>query len=277
MTTVQTMQMPMTRSVRGGWMPRVMLGSSLVLAAAISGCNSGPKQAELVPPELLVAPYDTSRGEVLWAVAPLGNESGVSTVDTDLVADALVAKIDEARGVACLPLNRTIAAMRSRGMRSVRTPGDARTLATALGVDALLVGNITAYDPYDPPKLGLSLALYSRQRAQGDELDPVKLKSSFSDYGQISRSQFADRPAAVVSEHLDGSNHEVQMELRRYATGRHDQTSALGWRSALASMDLYTEFAAHFAVSRLLEQERLRLGQSTSTVSEAQAPASQQP
>jgi hypothetical protein len=277
MTTVQTMHMPKTRSVRRGWMPRVMLGSSLVLAAALSGCNSGPKQAELVPPELLVAPYDTSRGEVLWAVAPLGNESGVSTVDTDLVADALVAKIDQARGIACLPLNRTIAAMRSRGMRSVRTPGDARILATALGVDALLVGNITAYDPYDPPKLGLSLALYSRQRAEGDELDPVKLKTSFSDYGQISRSQFADRPAAVVSETLDGANHEVQMELRRYATGRHDQTSALGWRSALASMDLYTEFAAHFAVSRLLEQERLRLGRSTSTVSEAQAPASQQP
>lgn len=277
MTTVQTMHMPITRSVRRGWKPLAVLSSSLVLAAALGGCNSGPKQAELVPPELLVAPYDTSRGEVLWAVAPLGNESGVSTVDTDLVADALVAKIDEARGVACLPLNRTIAAMRSRGMRSVRTPGDARTLATALGVDALLVGNITAYDPYDPPKLGMSLALYSRQRTEGDELDPVKLKTSFSDYGQISRSQFADRPAAVVSEHLDGANHEVQMELRRYASGRHDQTSALGWRSALASMDLYTEFAAHFAVSRLLEQERLRLGQSTSTVSEAQAPASQQP
>lgn len=277
MTTVQTMLMPYTRLIRGGWKPRALLISSLVCAAAISGCNSGSGQAELVPPELLVAPYDTSRGEVLWAVAPLGNESGVSTVDTDMVADALASKIDEARGIACLPLNRTIAAMRSRGMRSVRTPGDARTLATALGVDAVLVGNITAYDPYDPPKLGLSLALYSRQRQGSDEFDPVKLKTSFSDYGQVTRSQFADRPAAVVTEHLDGANHEVQMELRRYASGRHDHGSALGWRSSLASMDLYTEFAAHFAVSRLLEQERLRLGQPSGTVSEAQAPTSQQP
>lgn len=265
MTTVQPM-LVLDHSRRA--LRRVALAALLSVAAVAGACEK--QRGVLVPPETLVAPYDSSKGDVLWAVAPLGNESGVSTVDTDLVADALVAQIDGVRGVACLPLNRTLGAMRARNMRTIRTPADARQLAIALGVDALVVGNITAYDPYNPPKLGLSLALYSRDRAPAaDAFDPTKLKTSFTDYGQVSRSQFVDRPAAVVSEHLDGSNHEVQMALRRYAQGRTDPDSSLKWRKGLASMDLYTEFAAYFAVSRLLEQERLRLTPAPATVSAA--------
>lgn len=259
MTTVQTM----FKVLR--W---AAAGTVVVVFGAASGCQPQGR-AEPVPPQMLVAPYDVSSGEVLWAVAPIGNESGVSAVDVDGVADALVARINEVRGLACLPLNRTFAAMRARGLRAIRTPGEARQLAAALGVDALVVGNVTAYDPYDPPKLGLSLALYSRERGQVEGIDPVRLRSSYTDYGQISRSQFADRPAAVVSEHLDGANHEVQMELRRYAQGRHDADSARGWRGHLASMDLYTEFAAYLAVSRLLDQERLRLGRPVRAVTTA--------
>lgn len=273
MTTVQPMLV--FHSARRG-PRRLVFAALLCFATAIGACEK--QRGVLVPPEVLVAPYDTSNGDVLWAVAPLGNESGVSTIDTDLVADALVAKIDEVRGVACLPLNRTFAAMRARNIRSIRTPADARQLATALGVDALVVGNITAYDPYNPPKLGLTLALYSRDRAPAaDAFDPTKLKTSFTDYGQVSRSQFVDRPAAVVSEHLDGSNHEVQMALRQYAQGRTDSDSSLKWQKGLASMDLYTEFAAYFAVSRLLEQERLRLTPAPTTVSSAPNPANPQP
>jgi len=262
---------------------QIMLCRGFACAAGVSACvglwacDSSKRRDALVPPEVLVAPYDLSRGDVLWAVAPLGNESGYASADAEMVADALVAKIDEARGIACLPLNRTIAAMRSKNMRAVRTPGDARQLAMALGVDAVVVGNITNYDPYDPPKLGLALALYSRDRESGEPVDPMKLKSSFTDYGQITRSQHADRPAAVVSEHLDGANHEVQMELRRYVSGRHDSESALGWRGSLASMGLYTEFAAFVAVSRILEQERLRLGLPGSTMTTAETSEAKQP
>lgn len=264
MTTVQTMLRVFARGAL----------AALVLVTH-AACQPQGRPAP-VPPQVLVAPYDASTGEVLWAVAPLGNESGVSEVNLDMIADALVARIDEVRGIACLPLNRTLAAMRARGMRSIRTPGDARQLALALGVDALVVGNVTAYDPYDPPKLGLSVALYSRDRSMAKPIDPVKLKRSYSDYGQITRSQFADRPSAVISEHLDGANHEVKMELMRYAQGRHEADSARGWRGHLASMDLYTEFAAFVAVSRLLEQERLRLGQPGSAMTTAN-PAGTQP
>ncbi len=254
MTTVQTMQ-EVRALVRG-----VRAGVCLVLVAALVGCASN--KDPLSPPRPLVSPYDTVNGEALWAVAPLMNETGVSFVDTGAVADALVAAVGEVRGIACLPLNRTLLAMRGRQVKSVSTPGEARALANTLGVDGLIVGTVTAYDPYDPPKLGLSLVLWTRERSGLAAVDPVQLQSAFSDQDRRARRNWSvDRPSATVSEHLDASNHEVLMALRQYQTGRSDPGSALGWRSGLVSMDLYTRFAAHWAVSRLLEQERIRVGQ----------------
>lgn len=222
------------------------------------GC--GGTRDQLNPPDVLVAPYNTVQGDVLWAVAPLANESGASFVDTGMVSDALIAKIDEVRGVACLPLNRTLAAMRARGLRRISTPAEARQLAQELGVDGLIIGTITAYDPYDPPTLGLKLALFARNPGvDAPHLDPLKLQMSYTEFDRSLASAYLTKPVATVSEHLDGANHEVQMELQRYATGRHEPSGALGWRSMLKSMPLYTEFTAFVAVSRLIEQERLRV------------------
>lgn len=251
MTTVQTM----LGTCRAGF---ALVAASLLILV-LGGCT--PNRDTRVPPQVLVSPYDSSQGDALWAVVPLANESGVSFANTDLVADSLIAKINEVRGVACLPLNRTIAAMRARGMTAVRSPGDARMLANALGVDALVIGSITAYDPYNPPKLGVALAVFARENRPANGVDPMKLQMAYTDRDPGVQTQFLDRPIATMSEHFDGANHEVQMAIQRYSNGRHEPASALGWRGMLASMDLYVEFAAHEAVSRLLEQERLRLAQ----------------
>jgi hypothetical protein len=258
MTTVQTMFK--RRALRGD---RAAVAGSLVLLSGLVLGGCAGERDPLTPPKPLVAPYDATAGEALWAVAPLMNESGVSFVDSGKVADALVAAASEVRGVTCLPLNRTLITMRGRQLKGVSTPAEARALANALGVDGLIVGTITAYDPYDPPKIGLSLALWTRERSGLAGLDPMQLQSAFTDQDRRSRrSGFSpDRPSAVVSEHLDAANHEVQMSLRQYQLGRSDPGTALGWRSGLVNMDLYTNFAAHWAVSRLLEQERIRLGQ----------------
>jgi len=252
MTTVQTM----LGTCRASF---ALVAAFLLAIPLLVGC-AADKDAR-IPPQILVAPYDSSQGEALWAVVPLANESGVSFANTDLVSDALASKINEARGVACLPLNRTIAAMRSRGITAVRSPADARLLANILGVDALVLGSITAYDPYNPPKLGLVLAVFAKENRPSDGVDPMKLQVAYTDQDPKVRTQYLDRPVATLSEHFDGANHEVQMAIQRYSAGRHEPASALGWRGMLASMDLYVEFAAHEAVSRLLEQERLRLAQ----------------
>lgn len=236
-----------------------VLGLCLGALGALGGCAKSTEQP-LVAPRALVAPYEGDGAEVLWAVVPLANESGTTDADRSMVNDHLVAAIEEVQGLRCVPLNRTIAALRGLKMDGVRSPGDVRRLADAMGVDGVIVGAVTAYDPYTPA-IGLSIALYARPgsltRATPD-IDPHTLASRPAEIGSP-RGALRDAPVATASENLDAKNHQVLMDLKSYATGRHDQPSALGWKRYTASMDLYTQFAAYHVVDRLLQSEWVRL------------------
>lgn len=254
MTTVQSML--------GGAGVLVRAFAVLALLAIAPACAHKPP--ELVAPEVLVSPYGTTSGDLVWAVAPLANESGTSAVDPLAVSDALVAKITEVEGLAGVPMNRTLYMMRALGLSGIRSGADARRLAESLGADGILVGTITAYDPYNPPTIGLAVALFARDGtlgAGGATLDPRALQKAYTDHTPDSLRQVIgnDQPLAVVSEQLEGRNQGVQMNLRRYAEGRHEPDSAMGWKRYLASMDLYTEFASYWTVRHLLDLERMRL------------------
>lgn len=243
---------------------------ALLALVAIPGCVSRVPREQLIPPRVLVAPYHQGRGgqaEVLWAVAPLRNESGTTFVDSLAMTDTLTQQIEEIRGVTTLPLNRTVGMMQALGFTSIDSPQQARSLIEALGVEGLVVGSITSYDPYEPPKFGLALALFARPGAMGtpglrpnDPLssDPSLLNAATTD-SDIDVATETLAPIAFASEHLDGRNHEVQMAVKSYADGRSDTVSALGWRRYLASMTLFADFASHRLAERLLESERLRL------------------
>ncbi|MCA9273912.1 MAG: hypothetical protein KDA31_12810 [Phycisphaerales bacterium] len=228
----------------------------LALLTLLVGCARGP---ELTPPTVLRSPYDASRGDVLFAVAPLRNESGTTVFRPEEVSDAIANALTSVPGIRCLPLNRTISEMRGLGMREISSPSDLEALAEAMNVDGLIVGTVTAYDPYNPPTLGISLALHAGNPvfAAGPELDEIR--GAVRDPQMPAPSRYVDSPVASISEVFDGKNHAIQIEVRRYAQGRIDPTAARGWQTYLASMPLYTEFVAHAAVGRLLDQERLRL------------------
>ena len=261
MTSVQTM-LARTLPPLPLWCAVLALAA---LLAPLAGCEGFPRRdKELTPPRITVAPYDTSLGEVLWAVIPLANESGTEVFDPLLISDKLVAAVEEVEGVRAVPLNRTLQAMRSLGLKGVSEPGQVRHLATVMGVDGIIVGTITAYDPYDPPTIGLSLALYARTDAMGgsvgpDPIDPRTLTAAPTDTRARPAGRLGDRPAAVVSANLNARDHSVLAALRDYAEGRHDPISAMGWRRYTASMDLYTQFATQHLVAALVEQERTRL------------------
>jgi hypothetical protein len=252
-------------------------GAILALASALvglTGCSSFPgRDKELTPPQVTVAPYEASLGEVLWAVIPLANESGTEAVDPLIVSDKLVAAVEEVRGLRAVPLNRTLQAMRSLGLKGIQDAGQVKQLAAVMGVDGVIVGTITAYDPYDPPTIGLSLALYARTEAMGSRdnpnpIDTRRLTGATTDDLARPAIGLADRPAAVVSANLDARDHGVLTALRQYAEGRHDPVSALGWRRYTASMDLYTQFAAQHLVAALVDQEHQRLA----TLAETEVP-----
>lgn len=228
--------------------------SLAVAAAALQACTSAPKQEVLTDPTPIVAPYDTSRGEVLWAVVPLRNESGTTVADTDRLSDKLIAAAEQIEGVRVVPLNRTLDALRAHGVTSLASPAEARRLAQVMGVDAVVVGSITAYDPYTPV-IGLAVAIYGRTGGPAPPgLDPRALAASPTEPAP-GPGRFNDQPLAVASEHLDAKNHAVLAAVKAYARGRQSGPSALGWKRYTASMDLYSEFAAHQVMDSLMRQE----------------------
>lgn len=253
MTTVQNM------------LARVALIALLSVVTTLTACRTKPDPRDrLDVPTATVAPYDTSIREVVWAVLPPRNESGTSLAQTDLIGDELVAAVQQVRGVRCLPLNRALDAARELGMpEGPRDSADAIRLADALGVDAVIASTVTAYDPYDPPILGLALALYAKPGSMNATtqaaLDTGALRMAFTDFGRFEGVRFGGDPVTVISQHLDARDHGVLMALKNYATGRSDPNSSLRWRVYTASMELYTRFAAHHAVGRLIDEEWLRL------------------
>lgn len=252
----------MDRSLRARVLCLLAVTLGAVSLGGLGGCATTDRET-LVGPRTLTSPYAPESGEVVWAVAPLRNESGASFADTAALSDKLVAAAEGVQGIRAVPLNRTIAAMRALEMPGVRSPADARRLAQALGVDAVIVGSLTAYDPYTPT-IGLALALYPRPGAMAGAapaLRPRELGVSPSDGapptpGPAPRSP--DDPRSTASLILDAKNHQVQMDVRSFAEGRIKGESALGWRRYMASMDLYSEFAAFRGIEDLVRQEWVR-------------------
>lgn len=251
MTSAQTMLFSSRRLVR------LALMAAVAALVPLTGCTGKP---DLVAPQTLVAPYDQSKGEALWAVVPLRNESGTSMIDVGLVSDQVVAAVEQAQGLRCLPLNRTIEAMRALNLSMSMSPADVKKLASAMGVDGLVIGSITAWDHYTPTA-GLALALYVRpgslERA-GSQLNPRVLATRPTEM-TLPGSNFPEGPASIFTCHLDAKNNQVLMDIRQYAEGRQSGPSAAGWRRFTKSMDLYSEFAASYAVRGLLDSEWIRL------------------
>ncbi len=239
---------------------------------ALAGC-AGNKDYVLTAPQPTLAPYSTTGAEVTWAVTPPRNESGTSTIDILTVGDELVANLEEVRGVRCIPMNRTIDAMRQLQLSQVTSAAQARALATALNADGVVVTTITAYDPYRPT-MGLAAALYARSAAMNSQgpltTDARALARTTSD-GNATSETSPTKPLSVVSAHLDGRNHQVQADVRTFALGRQRDRSAIEWKRYLQAMPLYVGFSCHYAVSELMKQEWMRMGRATAAAEKAHA------
>ena len=256
---------------------QVMLTAALIM---ISGCQTwSGKLGDLftkrgTPP--LVSPYPTRH---VWAVAPLRNESGSSHADGFVLADHLVNQLENASNLDMLPVNRTLKAMATLELGSVESPQQAMQLLEALGVDGLIVGTITSFDPYDPPKLGLSIELYANPRVEaadaaklgaasaasiepgsGDSLASLHRLSWSATAASIHPSTATTPgPMSVVSGFFDGAGPDVRVGLQHYAHDRGQSRQPESWHVYRISMDLYSEFVSYVMSWRLLRTEARRV------------------
>jgi hypothetical protein len=96
---------------------------------------------------------------------------------------------------------------------------------------------VTAYDPYDPPKLGASLQLFTRSASNAAQNDPAE------------SARFLQAVAM-----FDAANGSVREAVLSYAAGRSDPQSPMGPREYLESMDRYCGFVYNALAADLLRQ-----------------------
>jgi hypothetical protein len=94
------------------------------------------------------------------AVAPFFNQSNEPTVDGRKFALAYFAELQAVPGFEVVPLGVVETAIVENQV-NLANPGEARRLANILGVDAVVVGSVTDYTPYYPPRCGLRVEWYA--------------------------------------------------------------------------------------------------------------------
>ncbi len=132
------------------WLRILALFGALMLA----GCSCLP---EIAHQPTLHNPFpQLSR----VAVAPFFNLSNEPTLDGRKVALAYFNELQLVPGFEVVPLGTVEQAMRDTRNR-LAGPDDARRLAQYLGVDAIVIGAVTDYSPYYPPRCALQVEWYA--------------------------------------------------------------------------------------------------------------------
>jgi hypothetical protein len=174
----------------------------------------------------------------VWAVAPVINLSGLREVDPLLQADLVYEQLQQIDGLTVVPVNRVVEVYAGLKIDAVKSPQQAQEVCELLNCDALVVPTVTAYDPYDPPKLGASLQLFTR--------------SGGSNAGQNDAAGSPGFLQAVAM--FDAANGSVREAVLAYAAGRNDPQSPMGPREYLESMDRYCGFVYNALAADLLRQ-----------------------
>lgn len=94
------------------------------------------------------------------AVAPFFNLSDEPTVDGRRFAMAYFAELQSTPGYEVVPLGVVEEAILTHRV-DLSNAGEARRLANILGVDAVVIGSVTDYTPYYPPRCGMRVEWYA--------------------------------------------------------------------------------------------------------------------
>jgi hypothetical protein len=94
------------------------------------------------------------------AVAPFFNLSHEPTLDGRKVAIAYFNELQAVPGFEVVPVGVVETAMQEQGIE-LNGPSDARRLAQLLKVDALVIGSVTDYSSYYPPRMAMEVRWYA--------------------------------------------------------------------------------------------------------------------
>jgi hypothetical protein len=197
-----------------------------------------------------------------FAVVPFLNQSGSEFLDPIAVTDEFYTELQLAEGLHVVPVNRVLAALSKTAKTQISSPDEAVALLEALDADGIIVGSVTQYDPYPPPKVGMAVQLYHRETPK-----PTEMNSKFIHPGDLARHDRpfeamvpgeAIRPRVAVVRIYDADQTEVIEKIKHYAKKRSGLDRPIGWRNYTTSRK-YLRFVSHEIIREMLIQEQERL------------------
>ena len=123
-------------------------------ALALAGC-------QIFPDKLHEPVYHNPFPQIQKvAVLPFYNQSAEPTVDGEAIAMAYYNELQAVPGFEVMPVGVAKRMLEGSGLEP-RTAADFQRLARQMNVDAVIIGSITEYTPYYPPRLGLAVDWYA--------------------------------------------------------------------------------------------------------------------
>ena len=232
---------------------KMMRGILAVIAVvALTGCTA--EEPKYGTETQVSSPL---RKRQIWAVAPAVNLSGYPQVDPLLHGDNLFQQLQQVDGVTAIPVNRVVQVFASLRIEQVQSAEQASLVCDVLGCDGLLVPTVTAYDPYDPPKLGAAIQLFRRAGyARAENVSPRELARRASPGKEQSLQTAPDFLQTVGM--FDAASGSVRQAVYDYARGRNDPLGPMGAREYFASMDRYSGFVYHTLIAELMKHPKLQ-------------------
>ncbi len=132
---------------------------TMLLVSALAGCAAFP---DVVRQPQFHNPFPQLHSV---AVLPFANQSNEPTVDGELVATIYATQLQQIPGFEVVPVGVVKRAL-TDGKIALEGPPEAaraelRRLGRLLKVDAVVIGSVTDYSPYYPPRLGLAVDWYA--------------------------------------------------------------------------------------------------------------------
>jgi hypothetical protein len=223
--------------VKRNW--SLSIAAAVALLGLIAGCAERPKPYGRERQLML-----TTRQPQVWAIAPALNLSGQGEVDPLLQADLVYQQLQQVQRLTVIPVNRVAEVYAGLQIDRVRSPEQAALVCDLLGADALLIATVTAYDPYNPPKMGASLQLLPAMPRQRDR--------------EPDEDEAPPPPPKMLQAvgMFDAANGSVRDAVLQYAAGRNDPLGPLGPKEYFVSMDRYSGFVYHQLITDLLGRVR---------------------
>jgi hypothetical protein len=236
--------------------PRKFMARMLTILAVmflVSGCVPDKPPQPYGREATLFLPDNRPR---VWGIGPVINLSGEEGVDSLIQADLLYQQLQPVPGVTVVPVDRVVAVYQALHIAQVDSEDQAKAVCEALGLDGLMIATVTAYDPYNPPKFGVSLQLFQpHHRATANQISAQDLARESAPSTQANEPEKVGFAQVVGT--FDVANGSVRDRLKAYAAGRYDPQSPLGGAEYYLNMDRYCGFVYHELLRELFQQPQL--------------------